>query len=73
MSHAKKKCMKPLKRELEIYREYGITLLLNGEPSTPKSIAKACTVAETGGYMRDYTEDECGHIAQVSFDFVEYR
>lgn len=62
--------MKPLKRELKAYRESGIALFLNGKPSTPKSIAMACTIAEGGGYMRDYTEDEKGHIAQVNFDFV---
>ena len=70
MSQDPKKGMKPLKRELKAYRESGIALFLNGEPSTPKSIARACTVAEGGGYMRDYTEDEEGHIAKVNFDFV---
>lgn len=72
-SRAKKKAMKPLKTELKGYREQGIALYLNGEPSSPKSIARACTVAEGGGYMRDYTEDEKGRIAQVSFDFIEDR
>lgn len=64
---------KLLKRELETYRSQGIPLYLDGEPSTPKTIAKACQVAENGAYMRDYTEDEAGHIACVSFDFVENR
>ena len=61
----KKKSQKPLKKELKLYQEQGIPLYLNGELSSPKSIA------EGGGYMRDYTEDEKGRIAQVSFDFIQ--
>lgn len=63
--------MKPLKAELKVYRDQGIALYLNGEPSSPKFIAKACAVAEGGGYMRDYTEDDNGRIERVSFDFIE--
>ncbi|MEQ2370884.1 hypothetical protein WMO28_07995 [Blautia sp. CLA-JM-H16] len=70
ISQVKKKSAKPLRRELELYREKGISLYLDGSPSTPKKIAKACQIAENGGYMRDYTEDEEGHIACVSFDFI---
>lgn len=58
-----------LKRELEEFREHGVALYLDGKPSTPKRIARACTIAD-GSYMRDYTEDEKGRIARVSFDFV---
>ena len=70
ISQVKKKSAKPLRRELELYRDKGISLYLDGSPSTPKKIAKACQIAEDGGYMRDYTEDEEGHIACVSFDFI---
>lgn len=66
----KKKARKPLRMELECYESQGISLYLDGNPSTPKSIAKACQIAEGGVYMRDYTEDETGKIACVSFDFV---
>ena len=65
--------MKPLKKELELYREQGVSLYLDGVPSTPKSIAKACQIAEGGVYMRDYTEDEKGKIACVSFDFIQMK
>lgn len=61
---------KKLRAELEEYKAKGISLYLNGEPKTPKHIAKACKVAEGGVYMRDYTEDEMGRIARVDFDFV---
>ena len=47
--------MKPLKEELKSYRRNGVKLFLDGEPSTPKNIVKACMIAEDGGYMRDYT------------------
>ena len=70
ISQEKKKSSKPLRRELELYRENGVSLYLNGAPSTPKKIAKACQIAENGVYMRDYTEDEDGHIACVSFDLI---
>ncbi len=36
----------------------------------PEPLQKACQIADGGGYMRDYTEDENGHIARVDFDFV---
>ena len=73
MSHSKgsKKSLKPLKDELKDYQKQGVRLFLNGNPSTPKCIAKACMIAEHGGYMRDYTEDENGKIAKVNFDFIK--
>ena len=70
ISQVKKKSAKSIRRELESYRDKGIELYLDGIPSTPKKIAKACQIAEDGVYMRDYTEDEEGHIACVSFDFI---
>ena len=70
ISQVKKKSAKSIRRELESYRDKGIELYLDGIPSTPKKIAKACQIAENGVYMRDYTEDEDGHIACVSFDFI---
>ena len=62
--------MKPLREELKLYQKGGVPLFMDGEPSTPKDIAKACLIAEGGGYMRDYTEDESGRIARVDFDRI---
>lgn len=62
--------MKPLREELKLYQKSGIQLFMDGETSTPKDIAKACLIAEGGGYMRDYTEDESGRIARVDFDRI---
>lgn len=72
MSHSKcsKKSLKPLKDELKDYRKQGVRLFLNGNPSTSKCIAKACMIAEDGGYMRDYTADEEGRIAKVNFEHI---
>ena len=61
---------KSLEGELNQYEELGIALYLEGLPSDARAIAKACQIADGGGYMRDYTEDENGHIARVDFDFV---
>lgn len=69
-SKSDKKIMKPLQTELRKYQKLGIALFLDGQPSSPKNIARACTIAEGGGYMRDYTEDEKGRIAKVEFNFV---
>ena len=59
-----------MEKELARDQEMGISLYLEGEQSTPGAIARACQIAEGGGYMRDYTEDGQGHIARVDFDFV---
>ena len=56
---------KPLEKELKSYREQGISLYLNGILSNPKTIAKACQIAEGGGYK--------GRIARVDFDFVKEK
>ena len=64
---------KPLEKELKSYEELGIALYLEGLPSDARAIAKACQIAEGGGYMRDYVEDEKGRIARVDFDFVKEK
>ncbi|MDO4518875.1 MAG: hypothetical protein Q4B47_01050 [Eubacteriales bacterium] len=67
----KSKIRKRIKKELESYREQNVDLFLNGHPSSPSDIAKACQLAEGGVYMRDYTEDQQGKIVCVNFDFVD--
>ena len=72
MSHEKcsKKAIKPLKKELKVYQKNGIQLFMDGKPSTPKDIAKACFFVYVCGYMFFYTEDETGRIARVDFDLI---
>lgn len=60
-----------LREELQDYNRKGYDLWLDGIPSTPKAIAKACCLAEEGSYMRDYIADERGNIRQIRFDFVK--
>ena len=68
-----RKTGKPLKKELRDYQEAGVTLWLDGHPSTPKKIVKAHKLAENGVYMRDYVENETGEIAKLKFDFVKTK
>ena len=68
-----RKTGKPLKKELRDYQEAGVTLWLDGHPSTPKKIVKAHKLAENGVYMRDYVENEKGEIAMLKFDFVKTK
>ncbi len=65
-----KRSRKMLRMELEQYEKYGVSLFLDGKRSTPKTIAKACHLADDGGYMRDYEENEEGRIVVIKFDYV---
>ena len=67
---------KPLEKELKSYRHIDNAVFLREAghwSDNPKTIAKACQIAEGGGYMRDYVEDEKGRIARVDFDFVKEK
>ena len=65
-----KKEKQRLHRELQTYVRKGIPLLLNGRQTTAKRIEKACQIAETGEYMRDYIQDETGKLNIIDFNFV---
>lgn len=67
------KAKNPLRWELETYEKQGVELQLDGQLSTPKSISRACRIAEEGNYMRDYICNEDGDVKKISFDFVEKR
>jgi hypothetical protein len=67
----KKKNTAELLNELRQYDASGLSLYLNGNPSTPKAIVKAHKVAESGTYMRDYIEDDKGEVNKLSFDLIE--
>jgi hypothetical protein len=56
---------------LQQYRKAGIRLLLNGKPSSPEEIAKACTVGERKAYMRDYIQDDSDELWGIGFDLVK--
>ncbi len=61
----------PLFRELKQYEEAGFSLLLEGEPSGPEEIARACLLEEDCGYMRDFISDEESRIKGISFTRIQ--
>lgn len=71
MKKKSKKLKKDFRRELEGYAKEGISLWLDGFPSTPKEIEKAHRVAEEITYMRDYVQDEQGRLTRLEFDPVK--
>lgn len=57
-----------LKKELKNYCKQGVQLSLQGKPSNPYKIAKACRVSEKKvTYMRDYISDDAGNVKEIDF------
>ncbi len=52
------------------YDLMGVPLIMDGRRRSPRTIARACTAAEDGGYMRDYVEDTDGRIRQLCFNYI---
>ncbi len=59
-----------LQHELEQYRRRGVSLNLEGQPSSPYEIVQAHLVAEKCGYMRDYVQNKKGEIQEIDFDKI---
>ncbi len=58
-------------KELISYSQVGVLLYLQGKPSNPAKIAKACQVSESKAtYMREYLPDEKGQIRGINFERV---
>ena len=55
-----------------MYKKRGVTLDLEGCPSRPYEIVRAHLVAERGGYMREYVQDERGEIWKIGFDKIKF-
>lgn len=70
-SYKKGKGNERLQIELEAVTRRGITVWLGEELSTPEEIAEAHTIAEPGGYMRDYIQNNEGKITKIRFDKIE--
>ena len=60
-----------LYKELEGYQSAGISLWLNGKPSTSYGIANY--VREESDYMRDYRLDDNQEICGIAFDRIRRR
>ncbi len=59
-----------LMAELQNYEQQGISIWLEGSPSTPDRVCDAIRVREEFTFMRDYVFCE-GELAQIRFDRVE--
>ncbi|MDY3918723.1 MAG: hypothetical protein SOZ59_06930 [Candidatus Limivivens sp.] len=71
IKRAKRNKPDPLCQELQAYYREGIRLWLDGRPSNPRQIARACSTGEECSYMRDYIRDDEGEILGIGFDHVE--
>ncbi len=56
--------------ELQNYSQQGISIWLDGSPSSPDRICDAHRVREDISYMRDYVFDENG-LREIHFDRVK--
>ena len=70
MKKRDKKMENDFRKELDFYVHEGIPLWLEGKPSKPGKIVKACRIAEDSSYMRDYVTDEQGKLIRLEFDKV---
>ncbi len=59
-----------LMAELQNYEQMGISIWLDGRPSSPGRVCRALRVREESSFMRDYVFHE-GDLAEVRFDRVK--
>ncbi|MCC8141423.1 MAG: hypothetical protein LIO56_02670 [Lachnospiraceae bacterium] len=59
-----------LMAELQNYEQHGITIWLEGSPSSPGRVYDAIRVREGFSFMRDYVFEE-EELREVRFDRVE--
>ncbi len=57
--------------ELENIQNRGITIFLNGIPSSPLTVTDALCVNDSNDFMRDYVTNEKGVWTELRFDRVE--
>lgn len=60
-----------LYRELSDYDGAGIRLWLDGVPSTPEEITRACCAREGNSYMRDYIRNSSDKVTDIAFDCID--
>ena len=58
--------------ELENIRNRGITIFLNGIPSSPSAVTDVLFVNEEDSFMRDYVTDEKGVWKELRFDKIQH-
>lgn len=57
--------------ELENIQNRGITIFLEGVPSSPLTVTDALCVNDSNDFMRDYVTDEKGVWKELRFDRIE--
>lgn len=63
------KSQKVWEKRLGTMKRQGVSLYLEGRPSTPGEIVKAC-VKEESSYMADFVLDEKGLLKELRYDKV---
>ena len=58
--------------ELEHINKRGITIFLNGIPSSPSAVTDVLFVNEDDSFMRDYVTDEKGVWRELRFDKIQH-
>jgi hypothetical protein len=56
--------------ELESVHNRGITIFLNGLPSSPLMVMDAVSASHNGVFMPDYVVDERGRLMELRFDRI---
>lgn len=56
--------------ELENIQNRGITIFLDGIPSSPLAVTDILCVKESNTFMRDYVTDEKGVLRELRFDKI---
>ncbi len=59
--------------ELESIQSRGITIFIDGIPSSPLTVTDALYVNDSDSFMRDYVMDEKGEWKELRFDRVKDR
>ena len=59
--------------ELENIQNRGITIFLDGVPSSPLTVTDTLCVNENFDFMRDYVTDEKGVWTELRFDRINQR
>ena len=59
--------------ELESIQSRGITIFIDGIPSSPLTVTDALYINDSDSFMRDYVMDEKGEWKELRFDRVKDR
>ena len=60
-----------LRRMLMRYRNKGVQIFLEGQPSTPQEVVKKLMVREDQVFMPDYVTDMNNRLVQIRYDLVK--